>query len=81
MNLTGTWDEVCEQRSKNLDAPCGEQRAQQTSGTGLGLAVTAEIVERFGGAIRVDSRLGEGTTFAVWLPAVGPPAQPQEEPS
>jgi two-component system cell cycle sensor histidine kinase/response regulator CckA len=39
-------------------------------GTGLGLAVTAEIVERFGGAIRVDSRVGTGTTFAVWLPAV-----------
>ena len=44
------------------------------AGTGLGLAVTAEIVERFGGAIHVESRVGEGTTFAVWLPAVGLPA-------
>jgi signal transduction histidine kinase len=49
------------------------------TGTGLGLAVTAEIVERFGGAIRVASRLGAGTTFAVWLPAVAPPARQQEE--
>ena len=38
-------------------------------GTGLGLAVSAEIVERFGGAIHVESRPGSGTTFAVWLPA------------
>jgi signal transduction histidine kinase len=41
-------------------------------GTGLGLAVVAEIVERFGGAIEVDSRLGEGTTFTVSLPGVEP---------
>jgi signal transduction histidine kinase len=39
-------------------------------GTGLGLAVSAEIVERFGGVIHVDSRVGVGTSFAVWLPAV-----------
>jgi signal transduction histidine kinase len=49
------------------------------TGTGLGLAVTAEIVERFGGAIRVDSRVGAGTTFAVWLPAVGPPVTARKE--
>jgi signal transduction histidine kinase len=49
------------------------------TGTGLGLAVTAEIVERFGGAVRVDSRVGAGTTFSVWLPAVEPPPRVREE--
>lgn len=37
-------------------------------GTGLGLAVTARIVDSLGGRITVTSTTGEGTTFAVWLP-------------
>jgi signal transduction histidine kinase len=41
-------------------------------GTGLGLAVVAEIVERFGGAITIDSQIGQGTTFTVSLPVLGP---------
>lgn len=39
------------------------------SGTGLGLAIVASIVERHAGRVRVDSRLSEGTTFTVTLPA------------
>ena len=37
-------------------------------GTGLGLAVTYSIVQRHGGRIEVKSKLGEGTTFSVYLP-------------
>jgi len=39
-------------------------------GTGLGLSVAYGIVERHGGEITVESRVDEGATFTVWLPAL-----------
>jgi two-component system, NtrC family, sensor kinase len=37
-------------------------------GTGLGLFVTRNIIEKFGGTIKVESRIGQGTSFSVKLP-------------
>jgi signal transduction histidine kinase len=37
-------------------------------GTGLGLAITYDIVRRHNGRIEVESGLGKGTIFKVWLP-------------
>jgi signal transduction histidine kinase len=37
-------------------------------GTGLGLSIVHELVERHGGEITCDTKLGEGTTFTVKLP-------------
>ncbi|HEX8492393.1 MAG TPA: PAS domain S-box protein [Pyrinomonadaceae bacterium] len=48
-------------------------------GTGLGLAVSYGIVERHEGHINVESKLGEGTTFEIDLPAATyVPAQTSE---
>lgn len=37
-------------------------------GSGLGLALTKELVELYKGSIQVESRPGSGSTFVVWLP-------------
>ena len=37
-------------------------------GTGLGLSIVHELVERHGGSIECDTKLGDGTTFTVRLP-------------
>jgi signal transduction histidine kinase len=41
-----------------------------TAGTGMGMAIVKQIVERAGGFIRVDSAVGLGTTVRVYLPRV-----------
>jgi PAS domain S-box-containing protein len=41
-------------------------------GTGLGLSTSYSIVGRHGGTIEVESKLGEGSRFEVWLPREGP---------
>ena len=40
-------------------------------GTGLGLFVTREIVEKLGGTLEVTSRVGHGTQFTVNIPDQG----------
>jgi signal transduction histidine kinase len=43
--------------------------ASDVEGTGLGLAIVKQCVERHGGSIGVESKLGSGTTFTVKIPA------------
>lgn len=40
----------------------------KANGTGLGLAVTRKIVDDHGGRIEVNSQVGQGTTFSIFLP-------------
>ena len=45
-----------------------KSHSRQTGGTGLGLAITKSAVVAHRGAIKVQSKLGEGTTFTVRIP-------------
>lgn len=44
-------------------------------GTGLGLSVSRGIIEKHGGYIDVESKVGHGSTFTVYLPIVPIPAK------
>ncbi len=44
-------------------------------GSGLGLAVVHGVVQRHGGKIEVDTKMGKGTTFIVYLPVADNPLQ------
>jgi signal transduction histidine kinase len=51
-----------------------EPDAAGQGGTGLGLSVCSDIVEAHHGRIRAESRLGQGSTFTIFLPACPQPA-------
>ena len=45
-----------------------ESRERASGGLGVGLAITKEIMDRHNGTISVESELGKGTTFSLYLP-------------
>ncbi len=57
------------EKFKQLESPF----QRQYPGTGLGLAMTKHLVELHGGTIKVDSVVGEGSTFTVSLPLQSKP--------
>jgi len=51
-------------------------------GTGLGLAMAYGAIQSHGGVIQVDSRIGKGAVFRIYLPLIKPPHhQPDQQKS
>ena len=44
------------------------KRSREKGGTGLGLAIVKHIVSRHQGRLQIESKLGEGSSFTVFLP-------------
>jgi len=44
-------------------------RSRELGGTGLGLAIVKHIVQLHHGSLHIESRVREGTTVTVWIPA------------
>jgi two-component system phosphate regulon sensor histidine kinase PhoR len=44
-------------------------RSRETGGTGLGLAITKHVAQRHGGELRIQSQVGQGSSFMLVLPA------------
>jgi signal transduction histidine kinase len=57
----------------DADRAAGEKRS------GLGLAIVRQIVEAHGGEVKLVSVLGQGSTFAIWLPAMA--RDPEHDPT
>jgi signal transduction histidine kinase len=50
----------------------GTTRQGEARGTGLGLAICKDIIEHHKGRIEVESSVGRGTTFSIFLPLAAP---------
>jgi PAS domain S-box-containing protein len=50
----------------------GRSLTSPHEGTGLGLAISSDLADGMGGKLEVESRVGEGSTFSLTLPAAAP---------
>ncbi|MDB6172174.1 MAG: domain S-box protein [Chthoniobacteraceae bacterium] len=69
MKLSDTGTGMSDQVKDHLFEPFFTTK-EQGKGTGLGLATCYGIIEQSGGHIMVESQLGSGTSFSVYLPRV-----------
>ena len=65
---------IPEEKRKEIFDPFTQLDTSNTrdhGGTGIGLAITARLVDLLGGHLEMDTEEGAGTTFTVWLPFDG----------
>jgi signal transduction histidine kinase len=70
ITVTDTGIGIADEDRGRIFEPFVRLGGREREGSGLGLAVTRELVRAQGGGIGVQSRPGAGSTFSVWLPWV-----------
>ncbi|HKO85317.1 MAG TPA: HAMP domain-containing sensor histidine kinase [Actinomycetota bacterium] len=55
-------------------------RSRADGGTGLGLAIVRQIAESHGGRVRLQSKVGVGSSFVIWLPVASDTSEPPSKP-
>ena len=77
LSVTDTGDGISEADRPSLFEPFNRLYLQNKAveGTGIGLTISRQLVERMGGRIDVISKPGRGSTFWIELPQSQPPEQ------
>jgi signal transduction histidine kinase/ActR/RegA family two-component response regulator len=83
IRVTDTGPGIPKEKCHRLFQPFDRLDADQSGieGTGLGLALSKQLMEAMGGTIDVESRVGEGSTFVLSLPRDEMPVLPDEQPA
>ncbi|MEM9776073.1 MAG: ATP-binding protein [Chloroflexota bacterium] len=71
ITVTDTGIGISEEFLPNLFKPFRQEEgdlSRKYQGTGLGLAITKSFIEMMGGTIHVDTAVGKGTTFSIFIP-------------
>jgi signal transduction histidine kinase len=71
ISVSDTGMGISEKHLRSLFEPFFSTK-KEGEGMGLGLAVSYSIIKGYGGSIDVESQIGEGTTFRVFLPEYPP---------
>ena len=61
-------DDGCGIEEKDLKNVFEPFFTNKEKGTGLGLAIVSRIVDGYGGKIKIESRIEQGTSVTIWLP-------------
>lgn len=69
ISISDTGDGIPEENIKRIFDPYFTTKKRGVGGDGLGLAISASIIQKHSGFIAIESEIGKGSTFSIFLPA------------